>query len=89
MSDKRMARMPYLQWSENADYDTLVSVLMGWVVDVHMTDDSVVSGEVYGLNDYGLANAIQIAQWHDDQGGFDKEDIVLADLDCVEAIIVQ
>lgn len=80
-------RMPDVQWGENTDYDTLLSVLFGWIVEVHMTDGEVIAGEVI-TTPFGESD-VALAQWDDNKGIADKENAIPIDLDRVERIIVQ
>jgi len=89
MSDKRMARMPDVQWAENTDYDTLVSVLIGWVAEVRMTNDTTIVGEVMRLCEDYWGNGLKLAPYAGNWGYYDKDNPVVVDLDRVEAIIVQ
>lgn len=78
-------RMPDVQWGENTDYDTLTSVLFGWIVEVHMTDGDVIAGEVVTTE----TDVVALAQWDDSKGIADKENAIPLDLDRVERIIIQ
>lgn len=87
---KRKARMPDVQWAENADYDTLEAVLNGWVVQVRMTNDTTIVGEVMRLCEDYWGNALKLAPYAgDDLGYYDEDNPVVVDLDCVEAITIQ
>jgi hypothetical protein len=83
-------RMPDVQWGENTDYDTLLSVLFGWIVEVHMTDGEVIAGEVISSCGSVICESdVALAPWDDDKGIADKENAIPIDLDRVERIIVQ
>jgi len=90
MSDKRMARMPDVQWAENTDYDTLLSVLIGWCVELRMSSGHTIVGEVMRLCEDYWGNGLKLAPYAgDDLGYYDKDNPVVVDLDRVEAIIIQ
>jgi len=86
---KREARMPDIRLSGNADYDTLVSVLSGWVVEVRMTNDTTIVGEVMRLTEDYWGNGLKLSPHAgDDLGYFDFDNPLVVDLDCVEAITI-
>lgn len=87
---KREARMPDVQWAENADYDTLEAVLTGWIIEVRMSGGGTIVGEVMRLCEVYWGNALKLAPYAgDDLGYYNQDSPVVVDLDCVEAIIIQ
>ena len=87
MSDKRMDRMPDIQWGGNTDYDTLAAVLETWVVIVRMTDNSsFFHGEVLGLT---YPNKLKLALWDEEPGMFDHDNPISVGIDYIKEIIIQ